>query len=194
MLAEAVTAANEQVAQQRARALLRLDSRHAQALDVLTAVDLLARYKDGAATVQDSAAPEPLSQRRFTMPHNGDWGDVLFMHPPSALSFTIDLPAQPLTLDTRLALDPQSWEWGGDGVTFVVTVSPEAGDAEELMSRHIDTRPEQRDWHNVSLSLEEYAGQQITLTLATEVGPAGDGTGDWAGWDEPRLLWAPEID
>src|SRR5690606_21134301 len=129
--------------------------------------------------------------RRFTMPHNGDWGDVLFMHPPAAVSFTVELPAQPVTLDTRLALDPQSWEWGGDGVTFVVTVSPEEGPVEELMRRHIDASPEHRDWHNVSLSLEDYAGRQITLTLATETGPAGDGTGDWAGWDEPRLLWTP---
>ncbi len=191
MLAQAITAGDEQEAGRLARTVLRLNPHHAQALEVLTAVNLLTRFEDGSAIVQDSAAPEPVSVRRFTMPHNGDWGDVLFMHPPAAVSFTVELPAQPVTLDTRLALDPQSWEWGGDGVTFVVTVSPEEGPVEELMRRHIDASPEHRDWHNVSLSLEDYAGRQITLTLATETGPAGDGTGDWAGWDEPRLLWTP---
>jgi hypothetical protein len=33
--------------------------------------------------------------------------------------------------------------------------------------------------------------QNIVLVLTTESGPAGDGTGDWAGWESPRLLWEP---
>jgi hypothetical protein len=38
--------------------------------------------------------------------------------------------------------------------------------------------------------MEQYAGQTITLTLVTDPGPAGDTTGDWAGWDSPRIVYA----
>jgi hypothetical protein len=40
-----------------------------------------------------------------------------------------------------------------------------------------------------TVSLADYAGQAVNLTLTTEVGPAGNGTGDWAGWGNPRLIW-----
>jgi hypothetical protein len=40
----------------------------------------------------------------------------------------------------------------------------------------------------VALPLDEFAGQTVTFTLATKAGPAGDGTGDWAGWDAPRIV------
>ena len=42
---------------------------------------------------------------------------------------------------------------------------------------------------SAEVSLAAYAGQRVRLTLRTESGPAGDVTGDWAGWERPRLIW-----
>jgi hypothetical protein len=45
-----------------------------------------------------------------------------------------------------------------------------------------------RCWHPHTIDLSTYAGQTVTITFATGVGPAGDERYDWAGWGEPRLL------
>ena len=49
-----------------------------------------------------------------------------------------------------------------------------------------------RAWHDVEVPLRQYAGQTITLTLETDPGPKGDTTGDWAGWESPRVVYAVE--
>jgi hypothetical protein len=113
---------------------------------------------------------------------------VVFTHPPAAVSFTVALPDAPTTLQFRVANDPQSWAWGGDGVTFVVTAQPAGATARELFRQHVANDDAGRGWHAVALPLDEFAGQTVTFTLATEAGPAGDGTGDWAGWDSPRVV------
>jgi hypothetical protein len=122
------------------------------------------------------------------MPQNGDWEDVLFMHPPASLSFTIDVPEEPSIFRFRNALAPESWDWGGDGVTFSVMIQNEDGSASEIYRRHISNDAADRDWHAAEISLADYAGQTIVLTLATDSGPGGDGTGDWAGWGAPKIL------
>jgi hypothetical protein len=48
---------------------------------------------------------------------------------------------------------------------------------------------DERNRQMVEISLADYAGQKVILTLATENGPAGDGTGDWAGWETPHILF-----
>ena len=60
--------------------------------------------------------------------------------------------------------------------------------ARELYRRHLGRDEAGRGWHAAELSLAEWAGRAVTLTLSTEVGPAGDGTADWAGWDAPRIV------
>lgn len=168
--------------------LLRANPNDKEALALLTAVDLLQQFETGAAIVQEETAENPLQKRRFTMPQDGDWEDVLFMHPPASVSFTIDVPRDGAALRLRAALAPESWAWGGDGVTFVVTAqSPQSGVA-EIYRQHVSNHEADRRWHTAELSLDSYAGESIALTLATETGPAGDGTGDWAGWGRPRIL------
>ncbi len=101
---------------------------------------------------------------------------------------TVDLPPEPAALRFRVALDPQSWEWGGDGVTFVVTAQGGGEPAQELYRRHLGRDAAGRGWHAAEVSLAEWAGRAVTITLSTEAGPAGDGTADWAGWDSPRIV------
>ncbi len=169
--------------------LLQSDPKHEAALNVLMAVNLLEMLADDQAVVQDAAAIEPVRTERFTMPHNGDWGDVLLTHPPSAVEYHLTLPEDPVEFHSRVALAPESWSWGGDGATFILTIEKDDGKPVTLYQQHIGSEVEDQDWHEVTVPLSDFAGQEIILTLSAEEGPAGDGTGDWAGWETPRLLW-----
>jgi hypothetical protein len=170
------------------RLLLSHNPKNGVALDFITYIDLLKSLERGEAEIQDEESPEPVQKERFVMPQDGDWGDVLFLHPPANVRFNLSLPDEPIIFSSRIALAPDSWPWGGDGVTFVLKIEPESGEEIEVYRQHIGKDPKERDWHEVSIPLTEYAGQDVILTLVTEVGPAGDGTGDWAGWERPRIM------
>ena len=167
--------------------LQQIDGQNPLALEILTVTDLLTQFPQ--ATVVENGSPEPTRLTRWLMPHNGDWDKVLFTHPPTAVSYHLALPPDPVALHFRMALAPESWLWGGDGATFIVTVQDEGGTAVELFRQHIGNQLDDHTWHPHTLSLADYADQSITLTLATDMGAAGDSTGDWAGWGTPRLIW-----
>ena len=105
------------------------------------------------------------------MPQNGDWGDVLFAHPRPAQLVSISLPDEPTTFSSRIALAPDSWAWGGDGVTFILQIEDESGKIEDLFRQHIGNTSEDQKWHTVLVPLADYAGRNITLTLITDSGP-----------------------
>lgn len=180
---------DERKARAAASALLPADPKNTLALSLLTSTNLMQLFESGSVNIAAEHSPEIVEVRQFVMPHNGDWGDVIFMHPPASASFELDLPEETVTLQSRVATDPQSWSWGGDGVTFVVTIQANGAKPIEIYRQHIGNEAADHKWHDVSVSLAPYAGQGITLTLSTESGPAGDGTGDWAGWETPRLFW-----
>jgi hypothetical protein len=170
--------------------LLLLNRKDEAALEVLTAVNLLDLHATDMVSVNDVESPEPVSVHRFTMPHNGDWGDTILVHPPAVVSYTLALPQETVVLSSRLALAPDSWSWGGDGATFILKIqSPDVGEV-ELFRRHLSNSIEDQDWHPIEVSLAEYAGQEVTIIITAETGPSGDGTVDWAGWEEPRLMWS----
>ncbi len=189
LLDEFIRTGQTDLARQTSEVLLEWDAKDEAAWDALTFENLLHVFEQGRAQASAHGAPEPVQVRRYVMPHNGDWGQVLFIHPPSSVSFRISVPEDPIALRCRVAMAPESWEWGGDGSSFVVLV--QTGDSEpvELFRRHVGNHSSDRGWHEVHVPLETYAGQVITLILTTEAGPQGDSTGDWAGWETPRLVW-----
>ena len=191
LLDDYLQAGEQAKAQQIAQAILQTDSKDSAALAALTVKNLLTAFEAGEAIVTENGAPEPMRKLTFTMPQNGDWGEVLLVHPPAAVSYSLTLPQEPTALSFRFALAPESWAWGGDGSTFVVQIQPEGAATTELFRQHIDNSPENQRWHEATVPLVEYAGQTVTLTLTTEAGAAGDSTGDWAGWETPRLIWQP---
>jgi hypothetical protein len=138
--------------------------------------------------------PDDPSQRvsliqpfRFTI--NDDTRAVLAMQPPSAITYTLKLPAH-AQLRTALALNPQIWQPDkGDGVEFIIQLDAADGH-HELLRRYIDpkSQPDDRQWHDIMIDLSVYAGQEVRLTLLTLPGPAGDGRYDWAGWSEPVII------
>lgn len=178
-----------QAARQEAFQILSFNTKDKKALEVVTAVNLFQVFEDDNAIVNTAPGVEPIQIRQYTMPHNGDWGDVLLIHPPNSLSFPIKLPDEATDLHFRAAMAPESWEWGGDGSTFVVLAETETQPATELFRWHVSNDPSGQDWHEITVPLTEFTGQNILLTLATEPGPAGDTTGDWAGWETPRIIY-----
>jgi len=126
------------------------------------------------------------------MPYNqpDDEGDVLFLHAPGRVTYTVTLPSKPALLHFRVGMASHSWDWGGDGSTFVVRVKTESGETETLYERHVSNEAQDRYWHPAEVSLAPFAGQEIVLTLETTPGPNQDTTGDWALWDSPRIIFA----
>jgi mannosyltransferase len=181
-----------EMAQTLAHQLLAVDRKHEAALETVTQTNLMGQLSAGEATLDQGNAPEAIAVRRFTMPEDGDWDDVIFTHPPACVSFSLALPGDPVVFRSRVGLDPQSRSWGGDGVTFVLRVEDARGDSHELYRQHLANEPAAYGWHDVEVPLAAYAGQSVTLTLAAEAGPAGHSEGDWAGWASPRLIWQPK--
>ena len=65
-----------------ARQILIYDDKNITALDTLSAFGLLDLFEQGEVEIMAGDSPEPVELKRFTMPQNGDWGDVLFAPPP----------------------------------------------------------------------------------------------------------------
>ena len=112
------------------------------------------------------------------------------MLPEARVSYRLEVPLEPSVLRFGLAMNPGYWELGGDGSTFEVYVTDEGGSPRSLFSEHVGNEPEEQEWHDREVSLLLYAGQEVTVTFVTHPGPAGDFTGDQAGWATPRVMWA----
>ena len=171
--------------------MIALDSKDKAALQVLSLYDLSAMYQSNTSVVEVASSPAlPIQVKRFTMPPKGDWGDALVMQTPALLSFRLKLPAEPVRFVSRVALAPESWDWGGDGSRFILRVESGNGDRSTLFDQYVSNTQPDRTWHDVDIPLDRFAGQTVTLTLQTDPGPQGDTTGDWAGWDSPRIVYA----
>ena len=77
----------------------------------------------------------------------------------------------------------------GDGVQFDVYLR-DGRATYRLYSEYIDPKnnPGDRRWFDASTPLDRWAGQTVTLTFATGVGPQGNADYDWAGWGNPRII------
>jgi mannosyltransferase len=174
-----------------AQQLLAVDAKDQAALQVLGIYDLSAMFESSTSLAAAIPSPaRPIQIQRFEMPQNGDWGDALVMQTPALLSFRLKLPPEPARFVSRVAMAPESWDWGGDGSVFQVQVQDSSGSTKTLYHQYVSNNDSDRTWHSVTLPLEQYAGQTITLTLTTDPGSNGDTTGDWAGWDSPHVEYA----
>lgn len=114
---------------------------------------------------------------------------VFFFQAGTELIFPLRIE-QAAVLETAVALLPDAWEKGGDGVTFYVAVRREGEIVPAyLFSQHVHPRivPEQRGWQPVRLDLTSLRDTDIELILGTHPGPNIDPTYDWAVWKDPRL-------
>ncbi len=131
---------------------------------------------------------ERVALTTFTMPQDGDTRPVIFAHAPAEIAIPLAVPAERAFLWLSPALDPQAWDWGGDGVTFAVKVRTVDGE-QTLWERHITPADAAgRGWQQVFVPLDDYRGQAVEVLLTTTPGPAGNDAGDRAGWGLPWLL------
>ncbi|MFQ6133270.1 MAG: hypothetical protein ACE5R4_14605, partial [Armatimonadota bacterium] len=50
-----------------------------------------------------------------------------------------------------------------------------------------------RAWDENEVDLSDFAGQEVELTLLTDVGPADDSNSDWAMWGDPEIVLSEEM-
>lgn len=124
---------------------------------------------------------------------NGVQTMSIFMHPVSSAEYTLNLPVldtgEDLWLRFKVGTQTGSWDQAGDGVTFKAVLQGEGRDR-VLYSVYLDPKHnlEERDWEGAQIRLNEYAGQEVRLTLMTDGGEAGDLQYDWACWGSPSIL------
>ena len=186
-----VDATSPTQAEQAATRLIAIEPQHPLALETLTEFDLQAAWGTGGWQIQRESDTDPIRPESFTMP-GGDPVATLLTHPPAELSYSLTLPVEPLLLTFRTAMAPRSWGWGGDGARLQVRLQPAGGESVLLYDEWITNALSDQTWHTGRISLADYAGQEVRLTLLTDPGPAGDFTGDWAGWADLRLIHDPE--
>lgn len=150
----------------------------------LAAFDFIAQAGTAALDAPESDFPL-FEQAAFTI--NGSERDVLMLRPPASLSYTIHVPADATFLTTSLATDPETWDGGGDGVTFQLDVIA-SGEADRLLDQHIGAGKADRRWRDVLIDMRPYRDRDVTLTFRVHSGPYGDFSGEWAGWAKP-ILW-----
>jgi hypothetical protein len=112
---------------------------------------------------------------------------VLLALPTSSVAWSLQL-TEPTSLDTAVALRQEAWTRPGDGATFEISVVA-GGRREVLWQGHVDpfSDPGARRWHDVTVRLDRYVGQELTLVLATGPGSSGNAVMDAAMWREPVL-------
>jgi len=132
----------------------------------------------------------------------GERRRVIYAHAPTRLTFALSLPAR-ARLSTAIALKPEAWQGGGDGVVFRIGIADERR-YDPLFVRHVNpfANPDDRRFIPVMVDLSSYGGWQWSLfyrpwtttwriVLATDAGPPGSGNTawDWAVWADPMIEW-----
>ena len=144
-------------------------------------ISLLARFSGARVEAQ---LPEGIQVTSWAI--NGRTERVLFEHPRARVSFDLEVPFA-AKLWTGISYSPLAWDKGGDGATFEVFLKPKNGEERRLFSRYIDPKrnANERVFIPVAVDLEQYAHQDVVLSLVTDPGPRGDNSFDWAGWTDP---------
>lgn len=77
----------------------------------------------------------------------------------------------------------------GDGILFEIYINDTKSDY-IIFSKYIDPKndPLDRKWHDFEIPLNNYAGENVTISFVTSPGPKNDCTFDWAYWGEPRVV------
>jgi len=157
-------------------------------LNRVTRIDLIQGFE--SASIDQTSEP-PASILPFEIPGEPAF-DTILLPPEGRLTYTVTLPPAPVCLRLDLAMYPDSWAWGGDGANFVVTVNAANGISDVILDTYIPNTVENHQWHPHVLDLSQYENQTVLLTFQTGPGPAGDFTGDWAGWGLPRIVQPPQ--
>ena len=149
------------------------------------AVDLL-DHLDSAR--MESPEPMHTTFSRIEEVINGQSPNALFAHPPSRITWTVDVPVHQPWFKTSIALRPYVWEHRSDGASFDVIVADSARVIRMTRFLNPGVQINDRAWVEMNLDLAAYAGRRVQVTLETSGGPSGDTGWDWAMWGNPRIV------
>ena len=127
---------------------------------------------------------------------NGTSRMGIFAHPPDEFDLVLSVPQESSKLDFSIGLDPSIFQAGrGDGVNFTIEVL-ENKNKFTLFDKYIDPKntPCQRLWFDEAVSLNQWAGKEITLRFSTNAGPKQNNYWDWAYWGDIRLSTSRNTD
>ena len=149
------------------------------------AVDLLDRLDTAQ---MESPAGMHVGFSRVEEVINGFSPPALFAHPPSRVTWRVNVPARKPVLKTNIALRPYVWEHRSDGVGFDIAITD--GSHATSVSRFLNPGRQMNDraWVEMAVDLSEFAGRSVEIALATSPGPNGNVGWDWALWGDPRIV------
>jgi hypothetical protein len=118
------------------------------------------------------------------------WSDYrhlnLLLYPPNTISWTVTLPDSTVKARFHSAIairESGSAKVREDGAWFEVRIFTGDGIGKVVFSQHLS--PDQQNWQPLGLLLDQYAGQTITIQLATKMGDNPDG--DWTYYRYPYI-------
>ena len=155
-----------------------------EAIKTMQVYDLLVAFP---RAVIKSPGPKYVQQGNFAVGREELPG--LFIHPPSTVEFPPVRVLADSMLTFRFGVRDEAWDKPGDGVDFTVYVQG-YGPRVKAFTRYADPKhePNDRHWIDGRVPLRAFANQDIRITFATDPGPAGDTTHDWAVFAEPRIV------
>ena len=127
---------------------------------------------------------------------NGTGRMSIFAHPPDKFDLVISVPGQSSSLNFSIGLDPSVFQMDrGDGVDFIIEVLDNKNQL-MLFNKYIDPKndPCHRKWFDEAVSLNQWAGKEITLRFSTNTGPKQNNYWDWAYWGDIRLSTSRKTD
>jgi hypothetical protein len=142
---------------------------------------------------EQEVAGDVSSGTTFTFSENSCGGigmEGFFAHPPyiggvgyAFGRFMLDLQTEPALLKFSIGLRDGSSSH--DGVVFRVTACADGTREELLFEKHC----QKTEWNEEAVDLSQFAGEKVTLTLITDVGPGDNSNSDWACWGNPRIVF-----
>ena len=150
--------------------------------------------------------PRPDAQSIVDATISGDTRRGILLEPlgQARVKYELTVPER-AWLKLALGMLEKSWTMTGDGVTAFIYVTPLGPDgkvmftpegaliADELLSLTVNPfgNPADKHWHDLTLSLEKYAGKRVELSLVTIPSPTpkgADTNGDFFVWGHPRVV------
>ncbi len=148
------------------------------------AVDLVSTF----AAAEKRPRPESFTTGPVTIA--GETRQGLQPKEPSRIIWSQVLIPENGVLKVSLGILEQGWTMDGDGVLFRIGIST-GSQFDELLSlvRNPFGNPADRQWHEITLDLSEYAGERVNVIFNTNSSlPGGDNrNGDFPVWGAPRI-------
>lgn len=128
----------------------------------------------------------------ITQTINYDARPILFQHPSSQVTYSMELPEQ-ASLQFGLGMSPEVWTAErSDGAEYnlYVRTAEEPEVLHQVYQRRIDPKnnPDDRRWFDERIDLSKYGGQQVEIIFEALPGPANNFDFDWGGWSSPVLI------